>query len=51
LRDEFIKVREAVKEAEFFNALMKIWLGKSPADANLKDALLGAKPRSPGSES
>lgn len=32
---------EPIKEPEFFNALMKIWLGKSPADANLKDALLG----------
>jgi len=37
--------------SEFFNALMKIWLGKSPADANLEDALLGAKPRNPNSES
>ena len=44
-------VGEPIKEPEFFNALMKIWLGKSPADANLKDALLGAKPRNPGSES
>lgn len=32
---------EPIKEPEFFNALMKIWLGKAPADANLKDALLG----------
>ena len=32
---------EPIKEPEFFNALMKIWLGKSPADAQLKDALLG----------
>lgn len=32
---------EPIKEPEFFNALMKIWLGKSPADANLKEALLG----------
>ncbi len=29
------------KEPEFFNALMRIWLGKSPADQQLKDALLG----------
>ncbi|HEV7912875.1 MAG TPA: chalcone isomerase family protein [Albitalea sp.] len=35
---------EPIKEPEFFNALMKIWLGKVPADAQLKDALLGAKP-------
>ncbi|HEU5295976.1 MAG TPA: chalcone isomerase family protein [Burkholderiaceae bacterium] len=33
---------EPVKEPEFFNALMRIWLGKSPADALLKNALLGA---------
>jgi hypothetical protein len=32
---------EPIKEPEFFNALMKIWLGKAPADANLKEALLG----------
>lgn len=30
-----------IKEPEFFNALMRIWLGKSPADALLKNALLG----------
>ena len=30
-----------IKEPEFYSALMKIWLGKSPADAQLKDALLG----------
>lgn len=36
---------EPIKEPEFFAALMKIWLGKVPADAQLKDALLGvAKP-------
>ncbi len=29
------------KEPEFFNALMRIWLGNSPADWKLKDALLG----------
>jgi Chalcone isomerase-like len=34
---------EAVKEPEFFSSLMKIWLGKSPADHQLKDALLGLK--------
>ena len=32
---------DPIKEPEFFNALMKIWLGKSPADAQLKEALLG----------
>jgi len=32
---------EPVREPEFFNALMRIWLGKSPADHLLKSALLG----------
>ncbi len=36
---------EAVKEPEFFNALLRIWLGKNPADPALKDALLGLPPR------
>jgi Chalcone isomerase-like len=33
---------EPFKEPEFFNAMMLIWLGKSPADWKLKEALLGA---------
>lgn len=32
---------EPFKEPEFFNALMRIWLGPKPADWMLKDALLG----------
>lgn len=32
---------EPFKEPEFFNALLGIWLGKSPADHLLKEALLG----------
>jgi len=38
-----------IKEPEFFAALMKIWLGKNPADSQLKDALLGksAGPKDP----
>ena len=32
-----------IKEPEFFAALLRIWLGKSPADYMLKDALLGLK--------
>jgi len=32
---------EPVKEPEFYSALMRIWLGQRPADAQLKDALLG----------
>jgi hypothetical protein len=37
---------DPIKEPEFFNALLRIWLGQSPADAQLKDALLGK----PGAE-
>lgn len=36
-------IGEPIKEPEFFSALMKIWMGKSPADANLKEVLLGGK--------
>jgi Chalcone isomerase-like len=32
---------EPFKEAEFFNALARIWLGSNPADWKLKDAMLG----------
>ena len=32
---------EPIKEQAFFNALLRIWLGPSPADYKLKDALLG----------
>ncbi|WP_170162280.1 chalcone isomerase family protein [Caldimonas tepidiphila] len=32
---------EPIREPEFYSALMKIWLGKEPADAQLKKALLG----------
>ena len=34
---------EPFKEREFFEALMRIWLGTKPADWQLKDALLGVK--------
>jgi hypothetical protein len=34
---------EPFKEPEFFEALMRIWLGPKPADWSLKDALLGVK--------
>ena len=34
---------EPIKEPEFYNALLRIWLGDKPADDNLKDALLGVK--------
>lgn len=32
---------EPVGDAEFFSMVMKIWVGASPADQGLKDALLG----------
>ena len=32
---------DALKEQEFYNALLRIWLGPQPADWKLKDALLG----------
>jgi len=32
---------EPFKEPEFFNALLRIWLGPNPADWKLKDAMLG----------
>lgn len=35
---------EPIKEPEFHASLLKIWFGKSPADALLKDALLGKAP-------
>lgn len=35
---------EPFVEPEFFNALMRIWLGAKPADWQLKDALLGKMP-------
>lgn len=35
---------EPFVEPEFFNALMRIWLGTKPADWQLKDALLGKMP-------
>lgn len=40
-----------VKEPEFYSALMKIWLGKAPADEQLKEALLGKAVTSPGGSS
>ncbi len=37
-----------IKEPEFFSALLRIWLGKSPADDQLKEALLGIVRERPG---
>jgi Chalcone isomerase-like len=38
---------EPVREIEFFNALLSIWLGPNPADDALKAALLGQEAASP----
>jgi Chalcone isomerase-like len=38
---------EPIREPEFFNALMRIWLGQSPADATLREALLGRAQNKP----
>jgi hypothetical protein len=38
---------EPIKEPEFFQALMRIWLGANPADSALKESLLGAPPARP----
>jgi Chalcone isomerase-like len=40
---------EPIPEPEFYNSLLRIWLGRSPADALLKDALLGKPLQRPGS--
>ncbi len=39
-------VGEVIREPEFYTSLLRIWLGKSPADHLLKDALLGKPPKS-----
>lgn len=39
-------MHDPIPEPEFFNGLLRIWLGKSPADHLLKDALLGKPPKS-----
>ncbi len=39
---------EPIKEPEFYNAMLRIWLGKNPVDSLLKDALLGHEPKSIG---
>lgn len=38
------RVGDVFPDIAFFNALLKIWLGENPPDANLKRALLGEKP-------
>lgn len=38
---------EPIQAPEFFTALMRIWLGPQPADAQLKDTLLGRAAATP----
>lgn len=38
-------VGEPIKEPEFMQSLLRIWLGKNPADEALKEALLGREAR------
>lgn len=38
-----VLLSDPIKEPEFFTALLRIWLGDKPADAPLKEALLGIK--------
>jgi hypothetical protein len=40
-------LNDPIKEPEFFAALLRIWLGNSPADRNLKTALLGQRVEPP----
>lgn len=37
------KVGETINDAAFYSAVLKIWLGKHPADDALKDKMLNAK--------
>jgi hypothetical protein len=41
LNDE---LRGTIEGADFFRALLKVWLGDRPADADLKQAMLGGNP-------
>lgn len=41
-------MNEPIPEPEFFNGLLRIWLGKSPADHLLKESLLGRPPMAGG---
>ena len=40
--------QEAIKEPEFFNTILSVWLGKAPVDWKVKDGLLlGANGKMP----
>ena len=36
-------IGEPMKDVNFYNAILKIWLGDKPVDSSLKPQLLGAK--------
>ncbi|MBH9579571.1 chalcone isomerase family protein [Inhella proteolytica] len=42
---DYKPVGEVIPEPEFFNALLRIWLGEKPADDDLKNQLLGKEKR------
>jgi len=37
------KIGDTIQDVAFYNALLRIWIGDKPADANLKPGLLGTK--------
>jgi len=37
------KITDYIPDQQFYNALLKIWLGRSPADAKLKIAMMGGE--------
>jgi hypothetical protein len=37
------KIGETLPDVAFYNAVLRIWLGDSPAQDNLKNELLGSK--------
>ncbi|MBB5205837.1 hypothetical protein HNQ51_003164 [Inhella inkyongensis] len=43
---DYKPVGEPIKEIEFYNALLRIWLGENPADEDLKELLLGKEKKS-----
>jgi len=42
------QLAEPLPGLDFYNAILRIWLGADPADSNLKPMLLGEKPASAG---
>jgi len=40
------KEKDTIKGEEFFQALLRIWIGRKPVDGRLRDSMLGGAPRS-----